>query len=200
MSRSKKRWKTRAALLGTIAAAACASSPDTVFLTLNAIPGAAVNGPAIALEIADLRLPSILDRRDLVRHRAAGEVSVSPFAQWAAPLDSLLRETLSADLAARLPDSRVIAPGEPRGDTPPVAIYVLVHEFAQQSDGMVRMRARWGLVGRSEVGPSFEFTSSNIVPDTTAPAVARAMSEALGQLADAIAAKLQEVDPAALGT
>ena len=200
MSWNPTSWKTCVALLGALTAAGCASSPEPVFITLDAVPGSAVDGPGIALEIADVRLPSILDRRDLVRHLQPGEVSVSPFAQWAAPLDSLLRETLSADLAARLPDTPVIAPGQPRADDPTVSIYVLVHEFAQQPDGVVQLRARWGLLGRSKAGPSFEFTGSKPVAESTAPAVARAMSAALGELADAIAAALSEVDVAALGS
>ena len=102
--------KAAAALLSCLLlAAGCASAPPLRFYTLStAAPDASQSAPAYALFIAPLTLPGSVDRPQLVAQLGPNRVAVLDQERWAEPLKDQIARALAADLAAELPQARVL--------------------------------------------------------------------------------------------
>ena len=187
--------RQRAFILFPVLLAACGGSPKTEFHTLISVPaGQPTHAPAEAgspIEVGRVDLPGILDRQWLVTRGPGTSVEVSDQHRWAAPLDELIRRALTSDLRDRLGDSEVLAPGDP---PPPGGVRTLalnVQQFSGDGAGQIVLEADWiiggpgpgHLVRAHHVALRFDAGSAN--PD----AVTAAMSQAVGKLADAIAAQ-----------
>jgi uncharacterized lipoprotein YmbA len=183
-----------------VSLAACGHTDATHFFTLDAIapaqPAAATwAGPPIRLR--RVTIPPALDRVELVREVAPGEVKVSDFEHWAAPLGQTAVQVLAQDLAARLPAGALIPPAAP---LPPGGVDVDVDILAfNVADGQAVMQASWSEIGRPPAPPKdgqpppprsttrlVELTAS--VDASGGLAEAQGLSRLLGQLADRIAA------------
>jgi uncharacterized lipoprotein YmbA len=143
-------------------------------------------------------IPPALDRVELTREVAPGEVKVSDFEHWAAPLGQTAVQVLAQDLAARLPAGTLIPPTAPL-PVGGVDIDVDILSF-NVADGQAVMQASWSQIARSsaapEVGQTLQSRSSTRLVELTAPvdasgglAEAQGLSRLLGQLADRIAAE-----------
>jgi uncharacterized lipoprotein YmbA len=55
-----------------------------------------------------VHIPPALDRIEILSEVAPGEFKVNDLDHWVAPLGPVARQTLTADLIARLPQGRVI--------------------------------------------------------------------------------------------
>lgn len=187
----------RLAAVLALATAACTSSPPTHFITLHRVPPA--NGPSPdtgqALAMGRVTLPPELDRDSLVRRASRDRIEVSPIVSWPADLDTVVRRTLAFDLAARLPDGRVVLPGQPR---PPGALRLVVvtlERFSAGADDRVVLAGRWALVDAETQQPLLardvhvEVPAESGNPDD----IAGAMSLALGRLADQVVAELPQI-------
>ena len=102
-----------AGVLGALAVilAACQSVPTRLYMLepiATIVTPGAYQGPAVRVEA--VHVPPALDRREIVSEVAPGEFKVSDVDQWIAPLGQGVRQTLTADLASRLPPGRVIFP------------------------------------------------------------------------------------------
>jgi uncharacterized lipoprotein YmbA len=111
--------------------------------------------------------------------------------RWAAPLDEMIRRTLAADLAARLPAGTVsdlddARPGEKRR-----VLSLDIQEFHGDASCAVTLRAAWSLTepdAQSGRGTEVvKIPSSGACPDT----LAIGMSQALAQLSDRIASNVE---------
>ncbi len=179
--------------------AACGHSETTRFFTLDAIApaqpiAATALGPPIRLR--RVTIPPALDRVELTREVAPGEVKVSEFEHWAAPLGQTAVQALAQDLAARLPAGALIPPAAP---LPAGGLDVDVDILAfNVSGGQAVMQASWSDIARPSAapksGPPTPPSSTRLV-ELTAPvdasgglAEAQGLSRLLGQLADRIAA------------
>jgi uncharacterized lipoprotein YmbA len=178
---------------------ACGHSEATRFFTLDAIapaqpPAAAFTGAPIRLR--RVTLPPALDRVELTREIAPGEVRVSDFEHWAAPLGQTAVQVLAQDLAARLPSGALIPPAAP---LPVGGVDVDVDIVAfNVAGGQAVMQASWTQIARPGAalkgGPPPSPPSSSRWVELTAPvevsgglAEAQGLSRCLGQLADRIA-------------
>jgi uncharacterized lipoprotein YmbA len=198
MSRSLIGPRLVVAALG-LSVAACGHSDATHFFTLFPVapaqPVAATSmGPPRRLR--RVTIPPALDRMELVREIAPGQVRVSDFEHWAAPLGQTAVQVLAQDLAARLPPGALIPPAAP---LPPGGLDVDVDILAfNVADGQATMQASWSEIGRPSAEPkggqpSVRPSSTRLV-ELTAPvdasgglAEAQGLSRLLGQLADRIA-------------
>ena len=183
--------KFRTLLLGILfLVAGCGHSPSTQFLTLDPAPATpnagttAYRGPAI--RVPAVRIPPALDRDEFVEKSAPGEVKVSDLVHWSAPLGILARNTLIADLAARLPPGAVAPPDAPaqadglRIDVTIVSLEVVAGEASMQAayqfardDGAAAATHR-------------EWATLHLASGSAPLDVARSFSALLGQLADRI--------------
>jgi uncharacterized lipoprotein YmbA len=112
--------------------------------------------------------------------------------RWAAPLDETIRRILSNDLAARLSQGAVANPNEPFAGEKRQSLAVDFSEFYGDPTCTVTLRASWTLKqseantlqGNEEVkaSPQGGCQGTGSIPE--------AMSRALGQLSDLIAASV----------
>ncbi len=196
-----------AALLGVAGAlCACSSSPPIRYYALAPVAAAAdsANRAAYAgpvVEVGSVQLPPDVARTEMVRATAAGRFEIREFDHWAAPLGRLARQTLTENLASRLPDGKVVFPGA----SWPTAESVLDVDILSFSvaDGRGRMLLSWSL--RSRVAPTASAASAvrsgngaprgaqlrlEVPAEEGAEATARAWSDLLAQLSDRVAAEL----------
>lgn len=169
---------------------ACGHSPSTQFYLLGIVrastPAAHFVGSPVQLRA--VHIPAVLDRVELVSALPGGRLQIDQFRQWGAPMDDMIRSVLSQDLAERLPAGMVVAAQAP---APPGTrgIVVDVLEFQPEPGGRVVLSAAWTLLGS---GPSHPpLYEQRRLEQSSAGASAsdhvEAMSQLLGQLADALA-------------
>jgi uncharacterized protein len=180
------------ALLLLLLLTACGSSPKTQFYTLDAVPGAGqaetvhAHGPIM---VGHVDLPATLDRLWIVRSGSGNAIEVSDVDRWAAPLDELVRNALTGDLRSRLPPGTVLAPGDtaPEG-TRTVTLNVL--QFMADQSGRVVLDTDWSVQRGNRRGMPQHAEIQVAGSGNSGAAVAAAMSQAVAQLADRIAATL----------
>jgi len=131
------------AILAGVAVSACAGA-QTKFYTLDAAPAATLisvdyAGPPVRVDA--VHIPPSLDRPELVRETSQNRFTVSDNDHWAAPLGELLRRVLTQDLAARLPNGKIIFPDAPK----PIGAGGVVVDILDitPSAGIVTMDVSW---------------------------------------------------------
>lgn len=190
------RLGIRASFLGlALTVAACASTPSTIF-TLTSTPSArsiAAGGGGPQIEVAEVPLPAIIDRNEIVISEGNGQLDITQNAEWGAPLGSLIRQTLTADLQSRLGNDVVLAPGA-LSTRPGLRILKLnIQQFMGSTDGRVVLNVDWQVLraGSSTVlAQSHEMITTQAASGKPADIVP-AMSQALGELADHVAARMR---------
>jgi uncharacterized lipoprotein YmbA len=153
------------------------------------MPGTHLTGyQAPALRIDTLSVPAGWDRAEILAPAADGILRISDFDQWSAPLAQMVRQTLSDDLAERLPPASVIYPRLPKSSGA-LGVDVDILEF-RASASQASMQASWLIVPSLGSQSAKRSVASLQRPLSSADpaAIARAWSELIGRLADAIAA------------
>ena len=181
-------------LLPAALLASCGSSPKTQYFTLAAQHGGAERVAVTApVTVAAVSLPSTLDRREMVRQTGPNTVDISDRDRWASPLDEMSRRVLSEDLAARLPEGKLILPNAP---TPPgtIEISVSLAQFGPDGSGRIALKGSWSALA---AGGTKRLLSRDIALAISPPAAGAAgeaagMSQLLGKLAGEIATGLGE--------
>lgn len=142
-------------------------------------------GPA--LRIDTLNVPASWDRIEILSPSAAGELRISEFDHWSAPLAQIARQILSDDLDQRLPLGSVIYPRLPR-PVGALGINVDILEFTVVGS-QASMRAGWFIVpaAGSQSTKSGVASLQASMTSREPAAVAHAWSELIGRLADHIA-------------
>ena len=174
--------------------AACGSSPPSRFYTLDPT-GAASSGVVRskgAVAVGQITLPAELDRLSFVTREGANRIAVSDRDRWAAPLDGMIRRVLATDLSRRLPAGAVVAPGDP---VPPGArsVTLTIRNFIGNASGHVVLDADWAVSqGKGHPAIIHRETIAREAGSGDAAAIAAAMSQALGALADRIASALRD--------
>ena len=182
----------RRAVLLALLASGCAS-PEPAFYTLAAAPGVPRSGGPRLVELRDPSVAGYLDRSEIVRASTSYKLDLRPGERWGEPFGPMLGRVLTEDLNQRLPGTTVFTA---RGSLSPdsqAQIEVDIPSFDLRTNGRVLLRAQVA-VTRSGTKPQVRTRTAQIetVPaSTTTPALVAAMSNALGQLADVIAAMLR---------
>ena len=176
-------------------AAGCASSPPMHYYTLTEVPATArlpAAGDTVPVRLDRVTIPTELDRSQLVRRIDATRLQIVDGDRWAAPLDDTIRRVLSGDLAARLPPNMVANPMEPSIGEKRQLLSVDIAEFYGDAACTVTLRAAWVL--KQADSQSSRGTEEARIPASSdcsgVGAVPTAMSQALAQLSDRIAAAI----------
>lgn len=183
------RVSSIAALL-SLGLVACAGGPPTSFYTLDPVgpAGSPAASAAAAPLVVTVALPEILDRAQLVRRAGPDQLAISASDRWAAALDDLVRRALAKDLALRLP-GRLVTVDRPEGAVEPTILRVAVEEFTADTAGRVTLEGHWTVTnGDGASSPPSTIHIATTASDESAAAAVQAMSAALGQLGDQIAA------------
>ena len=197
------------------ALSACSSSPPMRYYTLSVTApggastsgaastqtaretapasGAASQGASAAttpVHVGSITIPGEIDRMQLVNRIDANRLQVSDMDRWAAPLDEMIRRTLAADLAARMPAGSVSNLGESQPGQKRRVLSLDIQEFHGETDCSVTLRAAW-IVSQPD-SPGLRGTESLTVPSNGAcpESLPAGMSRALAELSDRIASAL----------
>jgi len=173
---------------------ACGDSAPMRYYTLKAIAPAGTSSASgasdqIKIRLEPVAIPAELDRLQIVSRDGPYSVRISDFDRWAAPLQEQIRRTLSDDLSARMPAGLMADPNEPAANEPRRLLSVSIAAFSADESCASSLRADWSVRnpgGAIEHGQQVQVT-------TSAPCgggVPAAMSAALAQLADRLAAVL----------
>ncbi len=162
------------------------SRAKSQFYSLETIETAAARTTlgGVPIGIDAIELPPGLDRREIVARGADHRLEVRGTHQWASPLEEMVIHTLAFDLANRLPEGMVVLPGQPK----PAAmrsLSVVFEDLASGTDNTFVLDARW------TVGELTKHERITVpLQSAESESIVAAMSQALGTLADRVAAGL----------
>jgi uncharacterized lipoprotein YmbA len=160
--------------------------PKNQFYDLETIaPAAKVPGSGgTPVGIDALELPPGYDRKEMLVRGADNKLEVRGTHQWAGPLEDMVIHTLAFDLADRLPEGAVVLPGQSKPGSMR-SLSVVLEEMAPGPNNEFILDARWTL------GTETRHERITVPMQSLESAqIARALSEALAQLADRMAARL----------
>jgi uncharacterized lipoprotein YmbA len=174
-------------MLAPLMLASC-SSPSPALYTLEAPPGPVRRAGPKVMELRAIALARYLERSQIVRSSENFRVDVLPNDWWAEPLDAMIGRVLARALTQRLPGSTIYLENSAISAEPDVTLQVNIQRLDQGSDGAVHLIAQYAAVRRTS-----ETHAVTIDVPVRGPATAdliAAMSAAIGQLADRIAASV----------
>lgn len=186
--------RLRLALALPLLLAGCGHSPPTHLLTLDIAPPPArpaYTGPA--LRLTAVQIPPAIDHLEFVSAAAPNELRIEDQYRWSASLGSLARGALLRDLAARLPDGKVLPPDALA--TPGVArvdVAILALTSSPQGADMEAI-VTVAIDGTRQVMRRHLTLHRDATPGGGPAAAASDMSHMLGDVADGIVALLGAV-------
>lgn len=172
---------------------ACATVMPDHYYVLNSLPPGALEARTASATPVILRvsLPALVDRSEMVLDTSADAVEVLEHERWAAPLAELVAQTLAQDLERRRADLLVTGQGliQPAGAA--IKVTVDLVRVTIRSGKQASLDAHWRILdartGRESLGGDL---FSAPVGEEGYAAVARALSDCLGQLADRLLGQL----------
>jgi uncharacterized protein len=180
-----------------LAAQVACSSPNPNLYTIAPVTGATVTGAPKAIELRQIGLARFLERSQIVRSSENYRLDVMANDWWGEPLGAMLSRVLVDELSQRLPQSTVFAETGAVSVTPDATIELNVSRLDENTAGTLVLQAQAAVVkGRGEpVTRAFRF---EIPPsDSGVGGEVAAISVAVGQLADGLAAMLAPPLPGA---
>jgi uncharacterized lipoprotein YmbA len=178
-----------------VAAQVACSSPNPDLYTIAPVTGATVAGAPKAIELRQIGLARFLERSQIVRSSENYRLDVMANDWWGEPLGAMLSRVLVEELSQRLPQSTVFAETGAVSVTPDATIELNVSRLDENTAGTLVLQAQAAVVkGRGEPvtrGFRFEIPPS----DSGIGGEVAAISVAVGQLADGIAAMLASQPP-----
>ena len=192
LSLGRRRFALGLSLSGPLVAAACGASPDPNYYTIASRNGPTfARGPKIIL-LKDIGLASYLDRREIVRSSESYKLDIRANDWWGEPLGSLLGRVLVVELSQRLPGSSVYSEsGAITADHDCVLGVNIQRLDADRAGALILVAQAAAEFYRPRRVASRTFTISKPLATQDTPGLVAAISDAVGELADGIAAMLQ---------
>jgi len=166
--------------------AACVS-PNPALYTLAVVPGAEHAGAPRVIELRAIAVAHYLERSQIVRSSENLRLDVLGNDWWGEPLDAMVGRVLSEELTQRLPGSTVYGENGSISATAGATVAINVQRLDADAAGAVVLIAQVAVTsGRDNTARTVRYT----VPPTGAGtgSLVSAMSTAVGQLADTVAA------------
>jgi uncharacterized lipoprotein YmbA len=190
MTVSRRAFASGLLLLAALPAG-CAS-PSPVLYTLDAVPGPVLSSGARNVVLQDVGLAPYLDRQQIVRSSSNFHIDVESNNWWGESFTAMIGRVLAAEIDQRLPGTNVFSESGSVNVTPDATVAVNITRFDVDDSGNVVLVAQMGVTfatgRRSAVSSGLRFSVPTASSDVTGQV--RAMSTALGELADAVAAAL----------
>ena len=176
----------------TLVSACATSQPDHFYVLSAQPPDVSATRVAPATQVTlKVTLPSLVDRPEMVLNTSADGIIVLDHERWAAPLPDLVLQTLARDLERRRGDVLVADRSFDRAGVPAIKMAVDVVQMSVHKGGRASIETHWRIVnprtGADVVGS--DVFSTPLGQDGYV-AVAQALSECLGQLADRLLAQI----------
>ncbi len=167
------------------------------FYTLSPRPGAARPRPStsdLTVVVGPVSVPAYLDRNEVAVRVSASELRYALTERWAEPLAKTVTRVLVENLGAALGTDGVSNVVNASTVTPDYTVELVVVRFEATADGKAELTARWAV--RDRARKIVRIRQSQHERQATAATVeggVNAMSAALGDLSDEIAALLREL-------
>ena len=103
--------------------------------------------PSSVVGVLRVTVPGWIDRPEITRRAAGGEIVADDFARWGEPIGRGIQRVLTENLATLLPDRRVVAAPFAPSVVVDHRVDVTITEATRQTDGTVLVEARFALMG-----------------------------------------------------
>lgn len=174
-------------LAAAVGLGGCRSSNPALY-TLDVPAGPVRRGGPRVIELRTVGLARYLERSQIVRSSENFRLDVLPDDWWGEPLDAMTGRVLSRALGQRMPGSTVYQESGAISTRPDATLQVNLQRLDQDRTGALRLIAQFAVL--RGVGDTRTVSLSVPVLGASVPALVGAMSEAMGGLADQMAAAL----------
>jgi uncharacterized lipoprotein YmbA len=149
-------------------------------------------GRAPSVVVGPVTVPAYLDRNEVAVRVSPTEIRYTPTERWAEPLADNFTRVLAEDLGAALASDRVVPQSAATGLAPDFFVEVVVVRFEAGADGSAQLTARWAVRDRDrKIVVVRQTQHPRQATAATTEGGVKALSAALGDLADAIAAAIR---------
>ena len=176
---------------GSLAAVAACSSPNPVLYTIAPAQGNPQTGGPKVVALQQISIARYLERSQIVRSSENYRLDVMENDWWGEPLAAMLSRVLVEELGQRLPQSTVIGESGAVTASPDATIELNVQRLDEDASGTLLLQAQGSVSFTGRGAPllrSFRFSVPPPAPGI--PGEVTAISTAVGQLADGLAAML----------
>ncbi len=182
----------RLLLLAGLALASCAS-PEPAYFTLAPVRGPAQGGGPVLAELRRIGLAGYLDRPEIVRTNATYQLRLAGGERWGEPFGDLVARILAEDLNMRLPGTSVFTSAGAISAEANAKVELDIQRFDADASGQVTLLAQVAVTrGRARSTAAARSVRLTVpLPGPSTAELVAAMSTALGQLADQVAAMLR---------
>ena len=181
-----RRWLT---VLGLAATLAGCSSPNPILYTIAPVPGTQQSGGPKVVVLQPIGLDRYLERSQIVRSSENYRLDVMSNDWWGEPLGAMLGRVLVSELSQRLPSSPVISENGAVSASPDATVALNVQRLDEDASGILVLEAQAGVTFKARGAPALRSFRITVPPPTSGtPGEVAAISSAVGQLADGLAA------------
>ena len=149
------------------------------------------NADKVSIELLNLRVPAYLERSHIAVRTGENSMTFSEYNQWGENLRKNLMRTLSRNLGHLLDTSEISTPLNRSSTEPDYRLEVLIDQFELDTDGYVRLSARWQLIDAASDAPlglkSADLTAGRTVDGKDYESMVGEMRDLFGQLSVMIA-------------
>jgi uncharacterized lipoprotein YmbA len=193
MSISRRRLTSFIApALGLPLLGAACSSPEPVLYTIPMKPGPVLAAGPRIVQLRDIGLASYLDRKEIVRSSEGYKLGVMSNSWWGEPLGTMLSRVIVIGLSERLPGSSVYAEGGAISADPNAIVAVNIQRLDLDQNGTLQLLAQAAVeFNRPKRSAARTFRITKPVPSPDTAGQVAAISDAVAELTDGLAAMLQ---------
>ena len=181
-----------ACVVATVAGG-CASTPDSRFYTLGAVPGPAAVPSELTVALGPVTVPAAVDRPQMVVTTGPNQVRLDEFNRWAAPLQDNIARVVAENLVAMLGTPRVATTAQALPAGVDYRAVIEVQRFESAPGEAATLDAVWTVTrvrdGKARTGRT-AVRETTTAPDYAALAAAhsRALARLSREIADAVRA------------
>jgi uncharacterized protein len=170
----------------------CSSSNPTLY-TLNMVPGQVMSGGPAVISIREIAIARYLERPQIVQSQNDNQLDVRANEWWGEPLGAMLSRVLAEELAQRLPQSIVLGENGAINSTANATVEINIERLDASAPQTIQLIAHtYVSFANSRTRPVLNTVRVQAPAQTpTMASLVAAMSTAVGQLADSLAATLR---------
>jgi uncharacterized protein len=195
-------WEKSARTAGNMALLAAAiclvmlcscSSPNPTLYILSMVPGQVMSGGPAVISIREIAIARYLERPQIVQSQNNNQLDVRANEWWGEPLGAMLSRVLAEELAQRLPQSIVLGENGAINSAANATVEINIERLDASAPQTVELIAHTNVsFANSKTRPVLKTVRVQAAAQTPAMAsLVAAMSTAVGQMADSLAATLR---------
>lgn len=160
--------------------------------TIAPIQGAVLTGTPRVIVLQEIGTARYLERSEIVRSSENYRLDVMSNDWWGEPLSAMLSRVLIEELGQRLPRSTVISETGAISTSPDATIQLNIQRLDEDASGNLVLQAQAGISFKARRSAPLLRNFRFVVrpPEAGIPGEVNAISTAVGQLADGLAAVL----------